>query len=443
MVKENTLRPGHGRLGWLYDGNDETPHIAVMLQDTEERIELSVPLRTFGQGDQYSRWFGQGVNYGDDPDRTKYDYHPPKTLLFVDPDGSVALVGCLAAGTKQTPGAGVGYIVPNYAVLGGRSLKYDRINGLRTEIPGLAQWTGLTSQEVSWKPDDDGLIKRVNVTLESPPAVPLSRTMNLTLEPTWSTSRPEHDRTLASHDIVYLQTRTKDPRSWHDHSYPHLRIRELLIISAWHPFGFSHVLAHRTDDPERTLDGKPVQERWAETATHAFPKNQAVEQQPRYLFTLKDIGGATGVRRWLRLRRSFQRAIQPVIAVHDQRGFLETQILHTGTALEGLGHQLGVEDGKSLTHQVRYRKALNRIMADLKHNPLSDPEDWKDRSQDSYMGVKHPDREVPEGLILAETLRQNLLVIRLWVAGRLGVNPETLEKRLNLDPHTKSYLERD
>jgi len=59
------------------------------------------------------------------------------------------------------------------------------------------------------------------------------------------------------------------------------------------------------------------------------------------------------------------------------------------------------------------------------------------------MGVKHPDREVPDGLVLAETLRQNLLVIRLWVAGRLGVNPETLEKRLNLDAHTKRYVESD
>lgn len=444
MAKENVLRPGHSRLGWLYDGNDDTPHIAVMLQNTKERIELSVPLRDFRHNDQFARWFGQGIIYGDDPDRTRYHYQPPKTLLFVDPEGWVALVGCLAAGTKQTiPGAGIGYIVPNYAVLGGRSLKYDRLNGLRTEIPGLTQWTGLSSQEVAWEPDDDGLIKRVNVTLDSPPPVPLARTMNLTLEPTWSTSRLEPGRTFASHDIVYLQTRTKSPRSWHDHLYPHLRIRELLILSAWHLFGFSYVLAHRTDDPNRTLDGNPVNERWAQTATHALPKNQTMEQNPRYLFTLKDIGGAKGVRRWLTLRRQFQRAIQPVIAVRDQKGFLETQILHTGTALEALGHQLGVEDGKSSTHQVVYLKALDRIIADLKHNPIPDPDDWKDRSRESYMGVKHPDREVPDGLILADTLRENLLVIRIWIAGRLGVAPETLEKRLNLDPHTKRYVQAD
>lgn len=441
MPKENVVRPGKSRLGWLYDGSDETPHLAVMLQDTGERIELHVPLRGMGINDQYSRWFGQNINYGDDPDRTRYDYQPPKNLLFVDEEGHVALVGCRADGFKQASvGAGVGYIIPNYAVLGGTNLKYDRLNGLRTEIPGLSKWTGLTSREVSWKTDDKGLIKRANVTLESPPAIRLSRKMNLTLEPAWSTSSPEPEGTLASHDIVFLETRTKRPRSWHDHLYPHLRVRELLLISAWYPFGFSQVLANRTDDPERVLSGKAVHERWSETATHALPKH-LLEQQPRFLFTFKDIGGASGVRRWLRLRARFQKAIQPLIAVRDQRSFIETQILQTGAALEALGHGLGVEDGKSPTHRVGYRRALNRIISDLKHNPLPDTDDWKDRSQESYLAVKHPDREVPDVLVLANTLRENLLVTRLWVAGRLGVKPATLEQRLSLDPHSKVFTE--
>ena len=75
-MPDNVLNPGDSRIGWLYDDDASTPHLAVMLQDTGEQIVLSVPFRDMGS--QHARWFGQGINYGDDPHRTKFAYEPPR-----------------------------------------------------------------------------------------------------------------------------------------------------------------------------------------------------------------------------------------------------------------------------------------------------------------------------------------------------------------------------
>lgn len=430
-MPENVLNPGDSRIGWLYDDNEATPHLAVMLQNTGEQFVMSVPFRNMGS--QHARWFGQGINYGDDPHRTRFAYEPPQQLMFQDPRGHVVLVGCRPDGFNTTAfSAGVGRIVPNFLVLGARNLKYDRLNGLRTEIPWLSSWAGITSRKQSYK-SKQGRMDRLEVTMESPPAVKLDRTLNFTMRPTWSAASPDEEGALSTRDIVEFETTIGRPRPWEDHLIPHLRMRELLVVSAWHQFGFKRISVNRTDDPESALSGKIYGERWSDALSHRLPEHHSREQPPRFLFAYNDIGAA-GVRRWLRMSASFERAIQALIFVADNAGSFKSQILQTGIAFEALGHQLGVESGRPHTHQVNFKPALDRVLADLRFNPLPDPEDWKKRCHESYMGVKHPDREVPHSLVLANTLRDNLLVLRFWIAGRLGVQKAVLEKRLALDP---------
>ena len=155
-MAENSLPESQVRLGRLSDGNPDTPEVAVMLQNTGEEIILTIP--TGGPEDPYMRWFGRDIEFGDDPDRTKFSYRPPRVLIFDDYDGTVVLVGCRAAGMSSNLFAGVGRgrIVPNFAILDGRNSRYESVNGLRSEIPGLSQWAGLTSVKSTPTTDDDG-----------------------------------------------------------------------------------------------------------------------------------------------------------------------------------------------------------------------------------------------------------------------------------------------
>jgi hypothetical protein len=115
----NELLPGQSRLGFIYDGLPDTPHVAVQLQRTDHSIEMRLPWN-----DEYNpgheRWFSQGILWGDDPDRTKHRYEVPQQLAFVDPAGPVALVGCSESrySSNRGMGVGVGRASIRFAVIG-------------------------------------------------------------------------------------------------------------------------------------------------------------------------------------------------------------------------------------------------------------------------------------------------------------------------------------
>lgn len=263
--------------------------------------------------------------------------------------------------------------------------------------------------------------------------------MNLSLYPTWRASNPDQDGAFVGEDIVQLETRTKRPRSWNDHLAAHSAIRELLLIAAWYPFGFSRLWVHRGDDPETVASGKPVGDRWAEAVTYRLRKHKAWDREPKFLFRLADLP-AGAVSRWIKLRSTYERALQPLVALGDEtQGFLEARMVQSGIALEALGHQIGVAQGRSPNSQTKYSTALNRVLGELAYNPI-DATDWKSRSIDCYRGVKHADRAVPDSLIMLNTLRENLLVLRLWVASRLGVAARDLRSRVPRDPLASEYV---
>jgi hypothetical protein len=443
-MSKNLLNEATARMGWLIDGNSDTPDIAVMLQDTGKQIVLTVPTKgMFNKDDPYSQWFSSGIQFTSEPDKNRYKYAPPRVLMFHDNDGTVILVGCRDTGFRSSMRAGNGKIVANFAVLGGKNLRYDRINGVRSELPALTEWTGQRSVQTTTEKDSQGRMKKVNVTLSSPPEIPLNHRMNLTLRPAWRTSFPDKVGTFSAHDVVQLQTTSQRPTDWKDHLDQHVAIRELLVLASWHSFGFSRLDVNRTDDPETLLNGKPVQPRWASVATHRLRKHEEWTRKPRFLFTLEDIG-PKGVRRWLKLRSSFARAIGPLVALADQTGgFWESQMVQSGIALEALGYQLATDNGGAAFNsrgQIKYTEALETILADMPYVPLDDPDDWKRRSRVCYMGVKHADNSVPDSLILANTLRENLLVMRFWIAARLGCGRIALERRHGGDPLANEYV---
>ena len=65
----------------------------VVITKVAKNGEIAVPAILDGTGtaDPYMRWFGRGIHFGDDPDRTKFSYRPPRVLIFRDYHGTVVL----------------------------------------------------------------------------------------------------------------------------------------------------------------------------------------------------------------------------------------------------------------------------------------------------------------------------------------------------------------
>ena len=121
----------------------------------------------------------------------------------------------------------------------------------------------------------------------------------------------------------------------------------------------------------------------------------------------------------------------------------------SGVALEQLGYLIDVNDNDEAhlngRNQMSFKDALGVILDDMETLPfeMDEVEDWKERCRGVYMGAKHGDREEPDHLTMLNTLRENLLLLRYWVAQRLGVKGEILKSNLIRDPLRSGFISVD
>lgn len=440
MKDPNELVENVPRLGWLVDGDPTTPEVATLLQDNGKRITLTVPWDDAFHGSPYERWFaGEGTEYGDDPDRARFTYKVPDILWFEDLAGPVVLVGCRNGGYSQTLGSvGQGVVNVAFAVLGGRG-DYRTINGLRSEVPGLADWIGLRSVSRE-RHTEEGRLSGLTLSASAPAPLPLDRALNLHIRPTWRTSTDAGPDSIALHESLEIETLVSRPRTWDEHLDVHRRVRELLSVAAWKPMGHASQWVQRSDDPIRVMSGEAVDTRWAPVRTHSLRNHAPLDDRTSFLFHFHHIG-VQGYRRWVRIQRQFRRGIVPLVGLVDFPNMpLEMRVAQSGIGFEALGLALAIEAGCSRgpAEKENHRKRLQRIADDLPsgiiRTVIDDLSGWADRSASAYNGVKHADREMPDLLTLVNVERENELVFRAWVANRIGVAHDHLERSLDQDP---------
>lgn len=459
-MADNELIVGEPRLGWLIDGNPETPEAAVMLRDTGSVIELRIPLQGMLREDgPYARWWSSLTMHADDPEQTKYSYTPPRVMLFHDDCGVVALVGCRAGGARQTLNAGYGVIVANYAVLGGRSPKYDKVNGMRSDIPAMASWTGITSMNVKANNNTDGLLDSVQIELKRLSPVSISRTLNLAIHPLWEARLPR--TAFSARERIMLGTMVKDARSWEDHLMVHGAVWDLVSIAAWRPFSVARLEVCRSDDLGRT--SRDIAERWSQVTTHRLPQySDDDSRKVSFLFSYDDIG-AKGVKRWLRLREAYTDALDPFLSIlRSDEPWSNANVVQMGIVLEKLGYLIDCEKNGGANcngrNQLSFNDALRVILDDMSVKPFVDesttsddmPDDestagntsdaWKANIRAAYMGLKHADCKLPDSLDLINALRKSILVVRFWVAHQLGVHENVLKEGRKSDPLSKPFI---
>ena len=436
-MSNNQLRVGEPRLCRLVDGNPNTPEAVVMLQDTGDAIETTFPLSGMARSEgPYDRWWSQGICYGDDPDREKYSYAPPSTMLLYDSGGCVVLVGCRATRGINSLAAGTGVVVSYFALLGAKNIKYDCINGMRTESPAFLRWIRRTAIEADKTADETGLVQSMRIDLHKTDSVALSRKLNMSMRQRWSsTSVPGG---LDVREFLTFQSLVEQPCSWGEHLQLHVGVLDLVSIAAWRNCAFRSVHVSRADDPLKM--GDATYDRWNEVATHVLPGEDLTDCGGRFLFFYDDMPKGA-VDKWLRLRDDYDRALGYVLRIlrSGHTWSIQSAIM-SAIALEQLGYLIEIKKngGGKLNDrgQLSFNIALAVVLDDMTVIPFGaeDVDDWKKRSNRAYMGAKHGDRDEPDHLTVLNTLRENLLVLRYWVAQQLGVPGDVLNQNLTRDP---------
>jgi len=431
----NTLALGSRRHGALIDFDPDTPPVSVTLMRTKAGISLTIPWES--DSSPYASWFTKGFQI-DGPEQRD----PPHRLLFSDSHGRVELVGCWARGYHLTVGGpGSGTVWASYAVLGADGdADFSTVHGVRSSIPGLRAWVGSESVTESTHAEF-AEHKRFAVTASREPNIEIGGSPKLTLVPGWNITRTEDGRTIK--DRLYAETRSEAPKSWEELLRPHDALADLLTLSQWRDEQPRPEYAMQFGDPLRTLDGRTHGEQWRQVVRAWHRRIPKPPTRREHLIEYADLG-PRGLEKWLNLRQEFSRAYDPIIFSRRlTRVNADTLLAQAAPGLEALGYLLLIRDRAtpSAAASSILRTRLERILRDIRGVIPFDGDKWVAGTVDTYNGLKHANRTLPDHIDILNRWRESVFAVRLWTAVELGTPLDELAERARRDDQSHPWEE--
>lgn len=429
----NDLNENEYRVGWYWhdDATAAEPQAAVLRKE-DGHIFLTIPIPPSFDDGEVSRWFdGNAVLHADDPDRSRFKYEPPTELMFVDSRGVVALLECRSFGKSQMlGGAAEGRIRVGFAVFDARSTIYSLPHRVRTYIPGMSSWTGLTSVNTDRSGEGNSENRTVGIKLQTPDEVRL--TDYLTLKPGWGMYPSVTKGEILVRDTPSVESFTGEGVDFWKHLKLQRHFTELVELAFWEPTGFQKLQCYRDDDSLHT-SGK-----WL-VVESGIPEKQEESHSGLPLFFFGQIG-PDGFENWVRLRSHFGRAVGALMAGVSMRSApVETRFIQSCVGLEGLGVQIErdsscePEPAKKRGRTIpRLKDRLQLVIDDL---GFSFSDNWAERTANAYNDVKHYDRDKmqdPQDLYLL--LLENQLIFRAWASIKIGVSEDYIRDHIDTTP---------
>lgn len=422
-------------VGYIFDGDPATPHLPAMLTVEPDSAKLELPLIA-GSTDFFDRWFTD-------------DGSLPEILMFSNANECFSLsdLSKKRHGHTWPGGLGVGILEVGQIVRAGfNALNYSEINGLQTEIAGSPWWIEPKVFKYEHHADPEGRITGLDFQVTSTPAIPIPGVPGLELAPSFES---DHDWAEGRHqmrEFVVVKTAFDTPTGWHTHHRLHRALQDLVSLSFWHPCNLALHRVLRYDDPERSIDGTSHGAVWRPAWGSGFGRRRkgqpirefaSIRKPPLFGFT--DIG-QEGLARWYREYDELGQAMWVLSAsLFGEGGTVEVRLLQVGTALEALGYELAVRQGRLSAGKrdmsFTFAKALELVVmstdCDLdKVLKGESPASWAQLFNQSYKGVKHADNPLPGAIEAYHRAEEGALLARLWLALHLGTDRDVLAQRL-------------
>jgi hypothetical protein len=443
VLVPNQLPIGESRFGDFVDFDPGTPDVKAALQRSEAGISLT--LAWSEPSSPYAQWFIRDDIAEMVKESGAGEPQPPSRVLFHDSHGSVLLLGCRARGYHSNMfGPGSGTVHAYAAVLGVENdCDFESPHGLRSQVSGLREWLGVSSWKVDFHGTDPAL-PDVTVTPLDRESIEIGNIdgLSLSLDPGWRLDPNEGVDKMVLHDLLRCTTRSQPGAPWSAHVQVHRAIRDLLVLSRWCAESLVEVAALRNDDPLVTLDDVEHGPQWRQVVVKAVVPEPSETRHRQHLIRFDDLG-ADGVRRWIRLRDEYRRALDPVISgIELKDATAHTMLAHTAPGLEALGYLLMLRDGVKPARAAGSTLGgrFERILADVGDCLPFDGPEWGRTTSTVYNALKHANRAAPEPVDVANAWRKCVMVVRAWVALELGVPRGTVKDRLAGDPQASKFV---
>lgn len=328
------------------------------------------------------------------------------------------------------------------------SIDHDQVHGMVSELEGFDRWAEQQSisQELIFK---EQLGEPPVAVLKAEVRQPTLLGSSFKVQANAGYLLPSHDPDSTSytiHNVATLRSETEDLRLWSEHQQIHRMVQDLMCLVYSYPCELTIKEILRTDNQPYFQDnhGSEGKYYWHEAyasnfgrTRHLEPRKQIEDFEP--LFKLSDTNPAD-VESWI---ENFDKWSRPtwiaVESIFQPHLAAESKMLLMGSALEALGYAIWLyeeHDGEMPSGRkpsaARYfeRVAETLPWSELNISEEETAKEWSEKFNAVYKGCKHADNDIPGGLEAHYRAKQGLLVIRCWLAKKLGIKDETLIKNI-------------
>lgn len=365
----------------------------------------------------------------------------PEPLILRDENGWLTLTeGYSAGASASTLGHSLERLRYSRAIhTGARGVDYVMVNGMTSEIDGLAKWAKLVPVAMELMLGDEGKsVEGVSVVAKNLDSLPIGGPLNLQLVTSYSHNPIPKGGVFSISTALLVRTRSSELENWQTHQQVHRMMQDLTCLVYGKPCKSRIISVMREDDQELP----PTDERryWRDVYQPSFGRDVDHEYQltdrDNPLFFL-DEANEDLVAKWLFEYSYWSRPTWIAMsALFYQTLPVESQLLQVAVALEALGYAIAEKTNPGKKASGKFETLLKNIFDFLGYEPYAvvgtggSRDSWCRTFNEAYKGVKHADNNLTEGPEALRRAREGLILIRCWFAAALGVPEELITQRL-------------
>jgi len=362
---------------------------------------------------------------------------PERTVIFRDSSGYLTLLDGRSLGlTASSLGeSDQRYRFWKALSTGAKGVDYDGINGMCSELDGLAKWAKMSPVTTSLMYEDHAR-PSVSVVAKNLDERVLGGPLGLALTTEFYHTPQPADGVFTIRTGLSINTRSTTLVGWEEHATGHRMMQDLMALAYGRPCSASLKSVMREDD--QPMEPKDDRRFWVAAYVPSFGRQYSatptLPASAKPLFYLDETAPEL-VSTWLDEFAYWSRPTWIAVSSIFQRDLpVEVQLIQVSVALEALGYAIWSQNPTS-GRTPSFGSLLQKVTAlvPLRHERiyggLSDTS-WRQRFADAYMGAKHADKPMPDIETAYQCVQQGMTLVRCWIALRLGVRSAVLQERL-------------
>lgn len=425
----------------------ENAFVPAMINDTGRYYELTVNY-DYDRADIQDQWIANALEHGGRPalvihipENANIDHNNtlPKVLHVIADGKPLSLIDCTvfpgSIHHSHRQGDAV-RIRPRVIVHIPPNARVERICKLQSVIPGMLSWSGYYSLSSTLTDTEKGMEFSIPLHESSPVKLDEARGLSL-ITSAIAHERPSSEVALDFSQGVTFESATEKPEDWEHHLTLHRRMKALVTLAKYEPLTFT-----RMSIPALGEHGQQHEVLCHDPEIDPSSSTSNIREP---LFNLADIR-PDGVRKWFDLYDQCPQGIYGLnyLIENSAHIVLEPHYLMMCIAFEKIGYFIHNDDrdnGEEEDFVAYLQTIIDDINGDGVNIPLTYPETWKRDTNKLYKDIKHAGRNhtQPEAERLLKHLNEGTLLMRVWIAKRLGCDMAKITTSLRYDLQVSRY----